>query len=109
MLKPSSGTAPLIICMSILLLPQVLCSQQPADTIHSKDTSIRSVPTAIIQTKKKKKKRDHTLKDSSAYHKAAKPPAYTPYNSPPVQPSNIPPKQTGATILRDIINSKRKN
>lgn len=109
MLKSSSGTASLIICISILLMPQVLYSQQPADSSHFKDTSIRSGPTDIIQVKKKKKKKEHTLTDSSGYNRATKPPAYTPYNSPPAQPTNIPQKQIGAEILRDIINNKRKN
>ena len=111
MLKSSSKTAYLIICISFMLFPLVINAQQPADSLFLKDTATRtSLSDSSLVTKKKKKgKKKNTNSDTSNNYAATKAPSYTPYNSPPVQPSKVPEKQPGAMILRDIINNKRKN
>lgn len=111
MLKSASWTARLIICISPFLLPFTLSAQQPKDSIPVNVWIPASGSTDSVQLKKKKSKRkkDHSQADSSRNNSSTKPPTYTPYNSPPVQPSKVPEKQPGAMILRDIINKKRRN
>ncbi|MBK6826671.1 MAG: hypothetical protein IPG86_07345 [Chitinophagaceae bacterium] len=111
MLKSVSWTALLIICISPFLLPVTLSSQQPNDSIpvNVRIPSSGSTDTDQFKKKKKKRKKDHSQADSSGNNSSTKPPTYTPYNSPPVQPSKVPEKLPGAMIFRDIINNKRKN
>ncbi len=111
MLKSSSKTAYLIICISFMLSPLVISAQQPADSLLLIDTALSKnlSDSSLGKKKKKKRKKDHSQADSSGNNSSTKPPTYTPYNSPPVQPSKVPEKLPGAMIFRDIINNKRKN
>lgn len=111
MLQSSSKTAYLFICISFMLSPLVISAQQPADSLLLIDTATRtSLSDSSLATKKKKKgKKKNVISDTTNNNRATKAPDYTPYNSPPVQPSKVPERQPGAEILRNIINNKRKN
>ncbi len=111
MLKSVSWTALLIICIIPVFFTVTLSAQQTNDsiTLNVRTTDSGSPDSIQFKQKKKKRKKDHSLTDSSRNNTTTKPPSYTPYNSPPVQPAKAPDRQPGAVILRDIINNKRKN
>ncbi|MGB3155500.1 MAG: hypothetical protein WBB06_12920, partial [Chitinophagaceae bacterium] len=82
MLKSVSWTALLIICIIPFFFTVTLSAQQTNDSIpinvRTRDSG--STDSVQLKNKKKKRKKDHWLTDSSRNNTATKPPSYTPYN-----------------------------